>query len=114
MRDFALTAALVNLLGDEGDAAGLPPEPLIGWYTGPGIGETPGSPPRCWGGGCAFRLAIPPLGQSVLALRIEPSTSIISRGTESLLTLRWREADSNHQSLEFGDRHLGRMICCSR
>ena len=33
MRDFALTAALVNLLGDEGDAAGLPPEPLIGWYT---------------------------------------------------------------------------------
>ena len=33
VRDFALTAALVNLLGDEGDAAGLPPGPLIGWYT---------------------------------------------------------------------------------
>jgi len=47
---------------------------------------------------CAFRLAIPPLGQSVLALRFEPSTSIISRGTESLLTLRWRELDSNHRS----------------
>jgi hypothetical protein len=28
-----LTAALVNLLGDERDAAGLPPEPLVGWYT---------------------------------------------------------------------------------
>ena len=40
------------------------------------------------------RLAIPPLGQSVLALRIEPSPSIISRGTESLLTLRWRKPDS--------------------
>ena len=29
-------------------------------------------------------------------------------------TLRWREADSNHQYRETGDRSLGRMICCSR
>ena len=29
-------------------------------------------------------------------------------------TLRWREADSNHQYGKAGDRGLGRMICCSR
>jgi len=46
-----------------------------------GIHPAGGEKPR-WIIGCAFRLAIPPLGQSVLALRIEPSTSIISRGTE--------------------------------
>ena len=34
----------------------------------------------------------------------------IVAGHGSLLTLRWREADSNHQSREAGDRRLGRMI----
>ena len=29
-------------------------------------------------------------------------------------TLRWREADSNHQYREAGDRGLGGMICCNR
>ena len=33
-------------------------------------------------------------------LRIEPSTSIISRGTESLLTLRWRRQSRANPSLE--------------
>jgi hypothetical protein len=31
-----------------------------------------------------------------------------------LLTLRWRQADSNHRSREGGDRRLGGLICCSR
>jgi two-component system sensor kinase FixL len=44
---------------------------------------------------------------------LEP-TGVVLRGTESFLTHRWREADSNHQSREAGDRRLGRMICCSR
>jgi hypothetical protein len=32
------------------------------------------------------------------------------RGTESLLTHRWREMDSNHRSREVGHRRLGRLI----
>ena len=65
-----------------------------------GIHPAGGEKPR-WIIGCAFRLAIPPLGRSVLALRIEPSTSIISRGTESLLTLRWWGESRANQSLNW-------------
>jgi hypothetical protein len=37
-----------------------------------------------------------------------------SARTEVRLTPRWREADSNHQYREAGDRGLGGTICCSR
>jgi hypothetical protein len=46
--------------------------------------------------------------------RKEPASRRGRAKSRETWTLRWREADSNHQSLESGDRHLGRMISCSR
>jgi len=43
-----------------------------------------------------------------------PKATPKRRGTGSSLTLRWREADSNHRSRKGGHRRLGRLICCSR
>src|SRR5215813_12618413 len=42
------------------------------------------------------------------------STGPVLRGTESLLTLRWRETDSNHRSREGSDRSLDGLICWNR
>jgi len=45
----------------------------------------------------------------------DPNLKLEARhGTDSSQTPRWREADSNHQSREAGNRRFGRMICCSR